>query len=88
MLALITIAIIFNSDFRFISPAVLFLANFLYSVALDPIILMSEGTYFDTYSYHKIIAGRILAFAIGNFVFSLRKTEVRLRGDGLRYHVV
>ncbi|MCD7815815.1 MAG: oligosaccharide repeat unit polymerase [Bacteroides sp.] len=87
MLALITIAILFDNDWQFISPAVLFLAFYLYSVALGPIILMLRGTYYTTYDYHTTIIGGLLAFAIGNFFFSFKNTNVKSRGDKSHFQI-
>ena len=72
LLACLTFALLFNNDFELISPAVLFTAYFLYSIALGPIGLMNMGRFYS-YGYTKIILGGLLAFAIGNGICLIAK---------------
>lgn len=46
LLACLTFALLLNNDFELISPAVLFTAYFLYSIALGPIGLMNMGRFY------------------------------------------
>ena len=81
LLACLTLALLFNNDFELISPAVLFTAYFLYSVALGPIVLMNMGRFYS-YGYIKIILGGLLAFAIGNGICLIaKKRPVHERED-------
>ena len=72
LLACLTFALLLNNDFELISPAVLFTAYFLYSIALGPIGLMNMGRFYS-YGYTKIILGGLLAFAIGNGICLIAK---------------
>ena len=72
LLACLTFALLLNNDFELISPAVLFTAYFLYSIALGPIVLMNMGRFYS-YGYTKIILGGLLAFAIGNGICLIAK---------------
>lgn len=74
LLACLTFALLFNNDFELISPAVLFTAYFLYSIALGPIGLMNMGRFYS-YGYTKIILGGLLAFAIGNGICLIAKKD-------------
>lgn len=60
-------ALFFNNNFELISPAVLFTAYYLYSIALGPIVLMNMGRFY-TYGYTKTILGGLLAFSLGNII--------------------
>ena len=51
LLACLTFALLLNNDFELISPAVLFTAYFLYSIALGPIGLMNMGRFYS-YGYN------------------------------------
>ncbi len=57
LLACLTFALLLNNDFELISPAVLFTAYFLYSIALGPIGLMNMGRFYS-YGYTKNNFGR------------------------------
>jgi oligosaccharide repeat unit polymerase len=70
LLACLTIAILLNNNFELISPAILFTAYYIYSVAVGSILLMIMGRFYS-YGYIKIILGGLLAFACGNEVFIL-----------------
>lgn len=81
LLALVTISILFNNHFELISPAALFTAYYIYSIAAGPIILMSMGRFYR-YGYTKIILGGLLVFAFGNGMFLLlSKKNIIARED-------
>lgn len=87
LLACLTLGILFNNHFELISPAVLFTAYYIYSVAAGPIVLMKMGRFYS-YGYTKIILGGMLAFGVGNAILLLSakkivekedKTKIRFR---------
>lgn len=81
LLICLTIALFLNNRFELISPAVLFTAYYIYSVALGPIILMNMGRFYS-YGYTKIILGGLLAFACGNaMLLLLTKRNIAERED-------
>ena len=83
LLVCLTMALLLNNRFELISPAVLFTAYYIYSVAIGPIVLMNMGRFYS-YGYTKIILGGLLAFACGNAIFLLltkRNITVRKKTD-------
>lgn len=86
ILVFLTFALLFNNQFELISPAVLFTAYYIYSIAAGPIVLMIMGRFYR-YGYTKIILGGLLAFACGNAIFFLFKKKILEREDKTKIRI-
>ncbi len=81
ILVMISIGILFLNNFKLISAPIIFLAFYIYVIALGPIILMYQGKDFG-YNYQNIILGTLLCFFIGNIIagfFKLKKHNTNLK---------
>lgn len=81
-------AIVFINDFNFVSPQIIFLAYYLYSIGIGPIILMSRKTYFPTYNYLIVILGGLACFALGNALFAWRNFKPKSQTDRSKILIV
>lgn len=77
LILLITLSILFSSDFKFLTANSLFTFFFLYTVGLGPIVLLNKNIILN-YNYFSVICGGLLAFAWGNFISNnLKKYEFK-----------
>ena len=80
LLVLLTTAVMYINELELVSANVIFMAFFLYTVALGPLILMSRNIYYS-YNYQNVILGGFLCFGWGNFVLAITTKNVFPRRD-------
>lgn len=67
LLILITLNFFLINSFKIISPSILFLAYYIYSIGLGPIILMKKEIFYN-YDYFNFILGPLLLFSFGDLI--------------------
>lgn len=79
------VCIIYGQNRDFLNANNLFLAYYVYILALGPVILLTQGISLK-YNYYTIILGGLLAFTWGALIASFKKKSLKHKQLRIKYH--